>query len=263
MNAPNLPIGALLRHWRQRRRLSQLDLACSADISTRHLSFVETGRAQPSREMLLHLAEHLEIPLRERNRLLASAGFAPLYPQHSLDDPALDAARQAIGQLLKAHEPNPALAIDRHWNLLAANDAVMALVAGVSPALLVPPINALRLSLHPEGLAPRILNLGTWRAHLLARLRRDLEASGDEALAALHAELAAYPAPPSAETPSGDAVLVPLLLDTPLGMIRFISTITVFGTPVDITLSELALETLFPADPESAERLRQLVRPSE
>lgn len=164
MNAPTLPIGALLRHWRQRRRLSQLDLACSADISTRHLSFVETGRAQPSREMLLHLAEHLEIPLRERNRLLASAGFAPLYPQHSLDDPALDAARQAIGQLLKAHEPNPALAIDRHWNLLAANDAVMALVAGVSPALLVPPINALRLSLHPEGLAPRILNLGTWRA---------------------------------------------------------------------------------------------------
>lgn len=260
MNAPTHPVGALLRQWRQRRRLSQLDLACDAEISTRHLSFVETGRAQPSREMLLHLAEQLDIPLRERNRLLAAAGYAPLFPQRTLDDPALAGARQAIEQLLKAHEPNPALAIDRQWNLLAANDAVMVLIAGVAPALLGPPLNVLRLTLHPQGLAPRIANLGQWRAHLLERLRHDIEVSGDGELQALYDELAAYPAPPAPDALVADGVLVPLQLDTPLGVISFISTITVFGTPVDVTLSELALETLFPADPESAERLRQILR---
>ncbi|MBB4822154.1 transcriptional regulator with XRE-family HTH domain [Pseudomonas alcaligenes] len=260
MNAHTHPVGALLRQWRQRRRLSQLDLACDAEISTRHLSFVETGRAQPSREMLLHLAEQLDIPLRERNRLLAAAGYAPLFPQRTLDDPALAGARQAIEQLLKAHEPNPALAIDRQWNLLAANGAVMALIAGASPALLAPPLNVLRLTLHPEGLAPRIVNFGQWRAHLLERLLHDIEVSGDGELQALYDELAAYPAPPATEPLPTDGVLVPLQLDTPLGVISFISTITVFGTPVDVTLSELALETLFPADPESAERLRQILR---
>lgn len=260
MNAHTHPVGALLRQWRQRRRLSQLDLACDAEISTRHLSFVETGRAQPSREMLLHLAEQLDIPLRERNRLLAAAGYAPLFPQRTLDDPALAGARQAIEQLLKAHEPNPALAIDRQWNLLAANGAVMALIAGASPALLAPPLNVLRLTLHPEGLAPRIVNFGQWRAHLLERLLYDIEVSGDGELQALYDELAAYPAPPVTDPLPTDGVLVPLQLDTPLGVISFISTITVFGTPVDVTLSELALETLFPADPESAERLRQILR---
>lgn len=260
MNIANHPVGVLLRQWRQRRRLSQLNLACEADISTRHLSFVETGRALPSREMLLHLAEQLEIPLRERNRLLSAAGYAPLYSQHGLDDPALAAARAAIEQLLKAHEPNPALAIDRQWNLLAANGAVMALIAGASPALLAPPLNVLRLTLHPEGLAPRIVNFGQWRAHLLERLLHDIEVSGDAELQALYDELAAYPAPPVTDALPAGGVLVPLQLNTPQGVISFISTITVFGTPVDVTLSELALETLFPADPESAERLRQILR---
>jgi transcriptional regulator with XRE-family HTH domain len=155
--------GALLRQWRQRRRLSQLDLACEAEISTRHLSFVETGRAQPSRDMLLHLAEQLDMPLRERNRLLGAAGYAPLYSQHDLADPALAPARQAIDQLLKAHEPYPALAIDRQWNLLAANAAANAFLTGIPAFLLGPPLNVMRLSLHPEGLAPRIANLAQWR----------------------------------------------------------------------------------------------------
>ena len=240
--------GALLRQWRQRRRLSQLDLACEAEISTRHLSFVETGRAQPSRDMLLHLAEQLDIPLRERNRLLGAAGYAPLYSQHELADPALAPARQAIEQLLKAHEPYPALAIDRQWNLLAANAAVAPFLAGVADFLLGPPLNVLRLSLHPEGLAPRIVNLGQWRAHLLLRLRRDAEISGDEALHALLEELQAYPAPPDSAAAPDDAVLVPLQLRSEQGVLNLISTTTVFGTPNDVTLAELALETLFPAD---------------
>ncbi|MBD2840520.1 helix-turn-helix domain-containing protein [Pseudomonas sp. JM0905a] len=259
MNAHPHPVGALLRQWRQRRRLSQLDLACDAEISTRHLSFVENGRAHPSREMLLHLAEQLEIPLRERNRLLTAAGYAPLYPQRDLTDPALAGARQAIDQLLKAHEPNPALAVDRHWNLLAANGAVAPLLAGVAPELLAPPLNVLRVSLHPQGLAPHIVNLGQWRAHLLDRLRRDIEVSGDPQLKSLFDELSGYPAPPPPDGLSSDAVLVPLQLRTPLGVISFISTITVFGTPVDVTLAELGLETLFPADPVSAELLRRLL----
>ncbi|BAN45870.1 putative transcriptional regulator [Metapseudomonas resinovorans NBRC 106553] len=248
-----------MRQWRQRRRLSQLDLACDADISTRHLSFVETGRAHPSREMLLHLAEQLDIPLRERNRLLTAAGYAPLFPLRDLADPALDAARVAIEQLLKAHEPNPALAVDRQWNLLAANAAVAPFLLGVAPELLAPPLNVLRLSLHPRGLAPRILNLGQWRAHLLARLRRDVDLSADEGLAALLEELRGYPAPEDHGELPGDAVLVPLQLRTDFGTLSLISTITVFGTPVDVTLAELALETFFPADADSAEVLRKLL----
>ncbi|MDH4870548.1 helix-turn-helix domain-containing protein [Pseudomonas sp. BN515] len=259
MNAHTQPVGALLRQWRQRRRLSQLDLACDAEISTRHLSFVENGRAHPSREMLLHLAEQLEIPLRERNRLLTAAGYAPLFSQRSLDDPALAGARAAVEQLLKAHEPNPALAVDRHWNLLAANGAVAPLLSGVAPELLAPPLNVLRVSLHPQGLAPHIVNLGQWRAHLLERLRRDIEVSGDPQLQNLFDELSGYPAPPPPEGLPSDAVLVPLQLRTQVGVMSFISTITVFGTPVDVTLAELGLETLFPADPASAELLRRLL----
>src|SRR5690606_33110886 len=186
------------------------------------------------------------------------AGYAPLFPQRSLDDPALAAARQAMEQLLQAHEPYPALAVDRHWNLLAANAAVAPLLAGVAAELLAPPLNVLRLSLHPQGLAPRILNLGQWRAHLLMRLRRDLEVSADQQLAALLEELSGYPAPRDGEDVPSDAVLVPLRLRTELGELRLVSTTTVFGTPVDVTLAELALETLLPADAASAALLHRL-----
>jgi transcriptional regulator with XRE-family HTH domain len=258
------PFGALLREWRQRRRLSQLALALDADISQRHLSFVESGRAQPSREMVLRLADHLAVPLRERNRLLLAAGFAPLYPERSLDDPALSAARAAVERVLRAHEPYPALAVDRHWTLRAANRAVAPFLAGIAPALLdggAP--NVLRLSLHPQGLAPRILNLAQWRAHLLERLQRQVDASGDPALAALREELAAYPLPPrrgtrpAAVAADGAGVFVPLQLAEDDGaVLTFLSTTTVFGTPVDVTLAELALECFFPADAPTAERLR-------
>lgn len=256
MNSQSQTAGALLRQWRQRRRLSQLDLACEAEISTRHLSFVETGRAQPSRDMLLHLAEQLDMPLRERNRLLAAAGFAPLYSQHDLADPALAPARQAIEQLLKAHD----LAIDRQWNLLAANAAATAFLAGMPDFLLGPPLNVMRLSLHPEGLAPRIANLALWRAHLLMRLQRDAEISGDETLFDLLDELRGYPAPAEVPAPPSDAVLVPLQLHSEHGVLSLISTITVFGTPNDVTLAELALETFFPADAFTAEYLRNLMK---
>lgn len=258
MNSQSQTAGALLRQWRQRRRLSQLDLACEAEISTRHLSFVETGRAQPSREMLLHLAEQLDIPLRERNRLLGAAGFAPLYSQHDLADQALATAREAIEQLLRAHEPYPALAIDRHWNLLAANASVGPFLAGVADFLLGPPLNVLRLSLHPQGLAPRILNLAQWRAHLLLRLQRDAEISGDAALQDLLEELRALPTPAGPSEPTGDSVLMPVQLQTERGVLSLISTTTVFGTPNDVTLAELALETFFPADAFSAAYLRDL-----
>lgn len=259
MNSP-APVGALLRQWRQRRRLSQLDLACEAEISTRHLSFVETGRAQPSREMLLHLAEQLDIPLRERNRLLGAAGYAPLYSQHDLADAALTPARQAIEQLLKAHEPYPALAVDRQWNLLAANSAVTPFLAGMPARLLAPPLNVMRLSLHPEGLAPRIVNLAQWRGHLLTRLRRDFEISGDPRLQVLLEELHGYPAPATTEEGDADAVLMPLLLRGDQGVLSLIATTTVFGTPNDVTLAELALETFFPADAFTADYLRSLAQ---
>ncbi|HYF65440.1 MAG TPA: helix-turn-helix transcriptional regulator, partial [Herpetosiphonaceae bacterium] len=240
-------VGTLLRDWRQRRRMSQLDLACEAEISTRHLSFLETGRSQPSREMLLHLAERLEVPLRERNLLLVAAGYAPVFPERPLDDPALLDARRAISLVLAGHEPYPALAIDRHWNLQAANNGVAPFLADVAPALLQPPVNVLRLSLHPEGLAPRIVNLAEWRAHVLARLRRQIDLSGDQVLADLLEELAAYPfaragSGPPAERSHTEAV-VSLQLLTPAGRLTFFSTTMVFGTPIDITLSELALES--------------------
>jgi transcriptional regulator with XRE-family HTH domain len=252
-----LPVGTQLRAWRQRRHLSQLDLSVDAEVSTRHLSFVETGRAMPSREMVLRLANRLEVPLRERNRLLTAAGYAPMYAERPLSDPALQAARDAVELVLKGHEPYPALAIDRHWNLVSYNRAVPALLEGVAPELLQPPLNVLRLSLHPGGLAPRIVNLGQWRAHLLARLRQQVAVSADASLAVLADELRAYPAPNESHAdPSETAVVVPLQLATKAGTLSFISTTTVFGTPVDITLSELALETFFPADAATAALLR-------
>lgn len=258
------PVGVLLREWRQHLRMSQLELATEAEISPRHLSFLETGRAAPSREMVLRLAHRLDLPLRERNTLLVAAGFAPMYAQRRLDDPALAAARAAVEQLLAAHEPYPALAVDRCWMLLAANRAVQRLLAGVDAALLAPPVNVLRLSLHPGGLAPRTLNLAEWRAHLFARLRQQIDVSADAALDQLLRELRAYPA--SAETAAESAhasVVVPLVLATPRGTLRFFSTTTVFGTPVEVTLSELAIESFFPADAETAEQLRRLGEPSE
>ena len=188
------PLGDHLRDWRRRRRMSQLDLACEADISARHLSFLETGRSLPSREMVLHLAERLDVPLRERNVLLVAAGYAPVFAERPLSDPALQAARSAVDLVLKGHEPYPALAVDRHWTLVAANDAVTRLLAGTASALLRPPVNVLRLSLHPEGLAPRIANLQEWRTHLLARLRRQIEVSADPILVELMNELRSYPA---------------------------------------------------------------------
>jgi transcriptional regulator with XRE-family HTH domain len=251
------PVGTLLREWRQRRHFSQLDLACEADVSTRHLSFVETGRAQPSREMVLHLAERLDVPLRERNTLLIAAGYAPAFQERPLTDPALQAARRAIDLVLAGHEPYPALAIDRHWTLLAANNALAPLLTGVSPWLLQPPVNVLRLSLHPEGVAPQIVNLAEWRSHLLERLRRQIDAAPDPVLMELMREIHDYPVFSGPESdPSGGeeyaGVVVPLRLATESGMLSFFSTTMVFGTPADITLSELALESFFPADAATA-----------
>jgi transcriptional regulator with XRE-family HTH domain len=249
-----------LREWRQRRRLSQLALAMDAEISTKHLSFLETGRAQPSRDMVLNLAERLEVPLRERNVLLVAAGYAPIFPERALDDPALQAARKAVDLVLAGHEPYPALAVDRHWTLIAANRAVAPLLAGADPSLLAPPVNVLRLSLHPQGLAPRIANLREWRAHLLERLRAQVELSADIVLDKLMKELAEYPVPPATTKPPAKedyaGVVVPLQMITDNGVLSFFSTTTVFGTPVDITLSELALESFFPADAATAEALR-------
>ncbi|WP_454904111.1 helix-turn-helix domain-containing protein [Variovorax gossypii] len=254
------PFGVHLRHWRTHRRLSQLDLAQEAEVSTRHLSYVETGRAAPSREMVLRLAERLEVPLRERNALLVAAGFAPMYRQRSLDDPAMASARRAIDLVLKGHEPFPALAVDRHWNLVAHNALVPLLMEGAAPELLKPPINVLRLSLHPDGVAPRIANLAQWRTHLIERLQQQIAATGDAVLQSLHDELAAYPAPAvSHDAPVLDtalsAVAVPFQVVMPSGVLSFISTITIFGTPVDVTLQELAVESFFPADEQTAAAL--------
>jgi|SRR5215217_493788 len=254
-------VGEHLRDWRRRRRMTQMDLALDAEISPKHLSFIETGRSQPSRQMLLHLAEQLEVPLRERNAMLIAGGYAPVYPERSLDAPDLAAARRAVELILKGHEPFPALAVDRHWNLVSANAAAMAFLA-VDAELLAPPLNVLRLSLHPRGLASKIVNLAEWRAHLLDRLRRQIDATADTELEALHAELKAFPAPPTAVgVPQGadyGGVAVPMKLQTELGVLALISTTTVFGTPVDVTLSELALETFFPADDFTAKALISL-----
>ncbi|MFC0284397.1 helix-turn-helix domain-containing protein [Camelimonas abortus] len=257
MAATSGGVGAQLKEWRARRRMSQLDLACEAGISTRHLSFVETGRAQPSREMLLLLAERLAIPLRERNALLVAAGYAPMFPERSLDDPDLAAARAAIAQILKVHDPWPALAVDRHWNMVTANAAVPPLLAGVAPALLAAPVNVLRLSLHPEGLAPRILNYHEWRDHILHRLRRQIDQSADAGLAALHDELQAYPAPVSSRPRRhAPGIVAPLQLAVDGTALSFISVTTVFGAPLDVTLSELAMETFFPVDETTSNYLQ-------
>ena len=254
-------VGPLLRGWRQRRRLSQLDVSARAAISTRHLSFLETGRARPSREMVLHLAEELDVPLRERNTLLVAAGYAPIYRETPLEGDDMAAVRHTLEQLLAGHEPFPALVVDRQWNLVLANRAIGVLLTGVSDALLAPPVNVLRVALHPDGLAPRITNFGEWSGHLLSRLAREITATGDPALASLYDELAAFPgvSRPEPPVPQGDGasrLMVTLRLKTPLGDLAFFSTVATFGTAVDITLAELSIETFFPADPATATALR-------
>ncbi len=256
--------GDLLREWRGRRRLSQLDLAVEAEISQRHLSFVESGRAKPSREMVLRLAEHLAIPLRERNALFMVAGYAPLYRQGNLDRKELEPARDAVDLILMGHQPNPALAVDRHWNSVTANNAASHLMSGVAGSLRQPPINVLRLSLHPDGLAPRIANYREWRAHVLARLSQVAENSGDTVILALIEEFKAYPVPASAAPlrPVDQAVLggiaIPFELSIEAGTLRFLSTTTVFGTALDVSLSELTIESFFPADRETAAMMAKL-----
>jgi len=252
------PIGEQLRQWREQRRLSQLDLALQAEVSTRHLSFVETGRASPSRDMVLRLAEQLAVPLRERNLLLLSAGFAPVYAESSVDDPNMSAVRDALRQGLTGHEPYPALVVDRHWNLVDANRAVGLFTAHLPAELLQPPVNVLRASLHPLGLAPRIVNLAEWRGHLLHRLRREAELTFDPWLDALYEELRGYPGgagSPGTASPHPRDVVAPLRLRHESGHLAFFSIVASFGTPLDITVDELAIESFFPADEPTARAL--------
>jgi transcriptional regulator with XRE-family HTH domain len=250
-------VGTMLRDWRLRRRLSQMDLALDAGVSTRHISFVETGRSKPSSDMVLTLAERLDVPLRERNQLLLAAGYAPKYSIRSLDDPELAPIREALGHVLAGHEPYPALAVDHHWTVVASNSALTLLLEGVDDELLVPPVNALRLALHPKGMARRVLNLAEWRAHLLHRLDRVAGLTGDAELLALQRELETYPAPAHEAPPQPDGeLMVGLKLATADGGdLSFFSVISTFGTALDVTVAELSIEAFFPANPVTAEAL--------
>jgi transcriptional regulator with XRE-family HTH domain len=250
-------VGELLREWRQRRRLSQLDFSLQAGISSRHLSFVETGRSTPSRDMVLHLAEELRLPLRERNRLLLAAGYAPVFSEGRLGSPELAAVTEAVRQVLAGHEPYPAAVVDRWWNLVDANSGLALLTGGVAPELLEPPVNVLRASLHPDGLAPRILNLGQWRGHLLSRLRQQVELTGDPELARLLAELEEYPGGDPAAAEPAPSLVVPLRVRHGDAELSFVSTVTTFGTPLDVTVAELVIESFFPADDATAAALRR------
>jgi transcriptional regulator with XRE-family HTH domain len=259
--------GQKLRTWRRRRRLSQEALAGAAGVSTRHLSFLETGRARPSRDMVLRLADRLEVPLRERNPMLESAGHAACYGGRPLDAPELAAARRSLDLLLRSHLPHPALAFDRAYELVAANEAVALLTEGVAPELLAPPVNVLKLSLHPRGLAPRIVNFGQWRRHILTRLQRQRDATGDETLLGLIETVGSYPQSDRRDEPcvlhEQPGVLLPLQLRSAAGTLTFVSTVTVFGTPHDVTLQELAVESFFAADDFTAGELaRRLPRPA-
>src|SRR5829696_6112190 len=248
-------VGPLLRDWRRRRRLSQLELALEAGVSARHVSFLETGRSRPSPEMLIQLAEHLEVPLRERNQMLLAAGYAPRYGEHSLDDPEMEPVRSALQRVLDAHAPFPAVVVDRAWEMVAANASVPLLIAEVAAHLMEPPVNVLRVSLHPEGMAPRIVNLAEWRAHLLERLQRQIVATGSPDLRALYDEVSSYPGPRAAP-PSGLAGQIAVPLRLRVGddsrELAFISTVATFGTAVDITVAELAIESFFPLDEGTA-----------
>jgi transcriptional regulator with XRE-family HTH domain len=254
--------GTLLRDWRRRRRLSQLDLALEAGVSARHVSFLETGRSRPSREMLLHLSEQLDVPLRDRNQMLLAAGFAPAYTERAIDAPEMAPVREALDRILKGHEPYPAVVVDRWWDLAGANAGVALLTSMVAPHLLEPPANALRITLHPEGMAPHIRNLPEWRAHLLDRLRREVAVTGDGRLAALLDELTGYPGAEAALAAHEPGIAVPLRLDAGGIELRFFSTISTFGTAVDITLAELAIEAFFPADEQTGDYVRSATMPS-
>jgi transcriptional regulator with XRE-family HTH domain len=260
--SPGSGVGELLRGWRTRRRLSQLDLAVEAEVSARHLSFVETGRSRPSRELVLHLAEHLDVPLRERNALLLAAGYAPVHPHTSLEAEAMEPVRAALDKLLRGHEPFPAVIVDRRWDLVSSNaPALSILTEGVSPELLAPPVNALRVTLHPEGLAPRIVNFGEWSAHLLQRLHRQFVLTADPEVGSLLAELRGYPGVEEISPAASDPVamlFVPLRLHDSAGReLTFFSTIATFGTAVDVTLAELSIESFFPADKATEELLQR------
>jgi transcriptional regulator with XRE-family HTH domain len=252
--------GRLLREWRTRRNLSQLELAAGSAVSSRHLSFIETGRARPSREMVLHLADRLEVPLRERNVLLLAAGYAPVFAERPLEDAEMAPVREALERFLAAHEPYPAVVLDRHWNLVLANGALAILVDGVAPELLEPPANALRATLHPQGMAPRIVNFDEWSAHLVDRLRREIALTGDPELETLLAEVLTYPGvrddPPTPDVAAAGRIALPLELRHGDRRLSFLSTLTTFGTAADVTLAELSLEAFYPADPESAAALR-------
>lgn len=254
--APGTGVGPLLRDWRRQRRISQLDLALRADSSARHISFVETGRARPSEEMLLRLAEHLDVPVRERNSLLLAAGYAPRYTRTALDDPAMGALREGLEQLLRGYEPYPALVVDGTYTVMAANSGIAMLMEGLPEKLRTLPGNAMRITLHPEGLAPRIRNLREWRGHLLDQMRRQLALTRSPALRELYDEVAGYPLPDSPEEPAPDGgpvvasgLALPLRIEHAGQVLSFVSSISTFNTPMDVTVAELAIETFLPADP--------------
>jgi transcriptional regulator with XRE-family HTH domain len=253
--ATSRPVGELLREWRERRRLSQLELSIQADVSTRHLSFVETGRSKPTPEMILRLTEELDVPLRERNTMLLAGGYAPAYPEHGLAEPQLDSVRAALRQVLAGHEPYPAVVVNRWWELLDANAAIAVFTADVAPHLLEPPVNVLRLSLHPDGMAPRIVNLAQWRAHLLTQLSQRARTMGDQRLRELHDELAGYPG--GRQTAAPTDVVLPLRYRYGDTELSFFSISAAVGTATDVTVDELAIESFYPADSATAEALRK------
>jgi transcriptional regulator with XRE-family HTH domain len=258
-------VGDLLREWRQRRRLSQMDLSNEAEVSARHLSFVETGRSKPSRELLLHLAEHLDVPLRDRNGMLLAAGYAPVYKETALDAETMGPVRSALDKILTSHQPYPAVIVDRRWDLVSANDAALGILTeDVDPALLQPPVNAMRVSLHPDGLATRIRNFDEYSAHLITRLHRQAAMAGDDKLDQLLAELKDYPNVSEASTLAvepADLLFAPLIITSRGRQLTFFSTLATFGTALDITMAELAIESFYPGDAETAEALRQVATP--
>ncbi|MBC9713419.1 helix-turn-helix transcriptional regulator [Streptomyces sp. TRM66268-LWL] len=259
--APAKGAGPLLRAWREQRRISQLELALRADSSARHISFVETGRSRPSEEFLLRIADHLDVPVRERNALLLAAGYAPRFPETPLDE--LGTLREGLEQLLQGYEPYPALIVDATYNVIAANRGIAMLLDGLSEDLLTSPLNAMRLTLHPRGLAPRIRNLAEWRGHLLHQMERQIALFRSDALRELYEEVAAYPVDDPGESAAGSSptayVALPLQIEHDGRTLSFISSISTFNTPMDVTVAELAIETLLPADPATVKYLQSLL----
>jgi transcriptional regulator with XRE-family HTH domain len=259
MQALRAPIGEQLRSWRERRQLSQLELSLAADVSARHLSFVENGRAQPGRDLILRLATELDVPLRDRNAMLVSAGFAPVFRHRRFDDPSFDSVRAIITATLETHKPFPAYVIDRHWSVVASNSAIPELFEGVAPELLIAPINVVRMILHPRGIAPRLLNFSTWRRHYLTQLRRQIVLTGDPVLEELYRDATSYPLQGSEDAQNEGSVDGPAIafeVMTSLGRLSFLSATTVFGSPADVTLEEIALELLYPANTFTAQAVR-------